>query len=270
LFSRPMRASSRNKSLFSDIFRTYPGSRTLELSSNSRSRLQPIPYWGERSARFFGTRPDHNSPVKTIQCQRPHIFSRCYPRLATLRHWRVCDHAGHCLEAVLRSRKASSSHDSSRSAHRGQVSGYSSADGPQATRASGEIYENNLGDVGRPGFSPNRSINPGADGFAGEKHAPRRPRRGGASVCWLLYIDLGREFACNAGGLQKAVLSNRRPPERKCADAFCNRASEWRARYRIVTGAPLLPGNPAMPLWSERILLAMLEGYHWPAKIQYI
>ncbi len=29
----------------------------------------------------------------------------------------------------------------------------------------------------------------------------------------------------------------------------------------IVTGAPLLPGNQGMPLWSERILLALLEGH---------
>ena len=85
---------------------------------------------------------------------------------------------------------------------------------------------------GRSPFSPNCSINPGTDGFAGDQRAPRRLRRSGAAVCWLLYIDLSREFTRNAGGLQKAFLSNRCLPEGKLAGASDNRASQWRARYR--------------------------------------
>ena len=85
--------------------------------------------------------------------------------------------------------------------------------------------------IGRPRFSSSCSINPGTDGFAGKKYAPRRPRGSGAAVCWLLYINLGRKFTRNAGGLPTAVLSNRYLPEGKFAGASGNRAPQRCPRY---------------------------------------
>ncbi len=120
---------------------------------------------------------------------------------------------------------------------------------------------------GRSLFSPHCSINPGTDGFAGEQHAPRRLRRSGAAVCWLLYID-GFYTSISAGNLLATLVDYKR---RFSQIDVCLKES---SRVRLVTalrnGAldiaivtselPLL-ADQGMPLWSERILLALLEGH---------